>query len=474
MMPWCYSDLPSSVGHLVSGKAIEPIVTGFRRIWEAVVSLSRDEEANHDDLSDRLVELADFFSLSPDIRVRVLFELGSLHVRQTYFAEAVVTFCRCGALIAEMLTAQGRDIAGLTAASFTDVCLSAQAESAFTGKIRSLFERTPGVRGICDSGYMTEVILHVFIHRAVAACRESRYAKIFELGRRCLAVLRPLSESRGFVELLSSEEREAGDMVAGIMKSASRELNSFWLVKYETGECFIYHEDGFRKLDDDISFRLIRMASGRKIVATNQGHDLDRTQSNKDIFRVFVRKVEPFFGKDEHNARLTNFERGFNVKQFFNDVQGPNGVKRAIIKVQTPFPSITSRISVKESDITYVNLTDIEVACIDLENMILTMTDLIRRKDIAGLRGRMKGAIITEVNGGLMNTVERYLDGSRKEDAHIMEMAVMIRQLFDLLKRGVTICREYPNSTPKSDDLLRYLTRGLEILKSKCQPYLMG
>jgi hypothetical protein len=262
-------------------------------------------------------------------------------------------------------------------------------------------------------------------------------------------------------------------MFEGMMRETSRKLNSFWLVKYETGECFIYHETALRQLDNDISLRLIRMASGRKIVITNQGHGLDRTQLDKDIFRVFVKTVEPFFGKDERNARLTNFERGFNVNQFLNHVQGENGATRAIIKVQTPFPSITSRISVKGSDITYVSVTEIEVACLDLENMILTMTDALRRKDINELYMRLQGGIFAGVNGGLMNTVERYLDASQKGDAHTAELTVMIRQIFDLLTRGVTTCSEYQNSTSRPD-LLKSLPRGLEVLKSKCQPYLMG
>jgi hypothetical protein len=473
-MPWRYSDLPPSISHLVKGKAIEPIVAGFKRIWEVIVQLSRDEEANHDDLSDRLVELSDFFSISPDMRVRVLFELGSLHMRQEYLTEAIATMCRCAALIAEILTVQGRDIAGVTSASFTDVCPSALAESGFAGKVRGLFDRTPGVRGICDSGYMTEVGLHVFVYRAVAACCQTRYAKIFEFGRRCLALLSSLTESRGFVELLRREEQESMEMVDGMKTDKSRVLDSFWLVKYETGECFIYHEHGFRKLEKDISHRLTRLASGRKIVITNQGHGLDQAQSKKDVFRVFVKKVEPFMSIDERNSRLTAFERGFNVNQFFNDVPDQKVFKRAIITVQTPFPGITSRVSVKESDIKYVTLTDIEVACVDLENMVFTMSDLMRRKDINGLLGRLKGAILTEVNGGLMNTVQRFLDGSRKEDSHTAEMMVLIRQLFDLLKRGVTLCCNDPGCDPKVDKLPALLDSGLEILKSQCQPYLMG
>jgi hypothetical protein len=315
--------------------------------------------------------------------------------------------------------------------------------------------------------------LYLLVHRAAAACCPARVSKIFELGHRCFSVLRQLADARGFFELVGREEQEAAKMLTEMMAPGPRVLDKFWLVKYESGECFVYHGHGFSKLEAEIPHRLTRAAAGRSFYVTNQGHGLDRSQAKPDVFRVFAKQIEPLFAKEERDARLTDFDRGFNVTQFFHDVMDERSGtgKRAVIKVQNAFPGITSRVAVKESEITYVDLTAIEVGCRDLENMVRTIPDLIRTRDVSTLRTRLKGAILTEVNAGLVDLAQRFLGASREENAHTLQMTVLFQNLFELLERGVQFCRDDANSDQRLDPLL---ARALEALRSKCQPYLMG
>jgi hypothetical protein len=433
----------------------------------------------HEEVADQLLALADFFGPSPDVRIRILLNLATLHNNPSWLAlskmhswpaESAVAYFHAGALIAEILSTTSGSVSSISAATFLNACPSARKEAAFTDAVREIRKQTPKLVGFCDSQYFCEVALFAMVQDGVAVCRASNF---FGICQRAMIVSASLMQARGLWKLFERTLNSIRELKKEATAAGICALETFWFAIFENGDRYVYHESGFMQLAlfaESIEKRAEYVAGGRKVNVVKTGYELDRATANKREFRVFVRKIDPYLTPEENRNHRSVFERSFGASRFSYDRPNEDGgATRTIITLPHGLPSANSRILIPKDGIEIIELKPIACACIDLQKHITDLNDALDVGEIRILEPQIKGVLLTEVQEGWKAYPERFLQGS-VDDENTMEMRRLLSQMLETLERSVEFHGKDPE--PLRRPLHEKFSAALDPMRFAMRPFI--
>jgi hypothetical protein len=348
--------------------------------------------------------------------------------------------------------------------------------------MRRILQRTPNLRGFCDSKYFCECGLNYVIQTAIDTCKR---AQLYELSTKIHSLLRPLAENRHLWRVLGKHFQNgamAWMVLAQVSGKKDRNLGTYYRILFETGEVFIYRETKLANLwtvNEKMRVRATAIAGGRTVKVENEGDALDQTKSDPSIYRVHVKAVEAYFTEAEKKNRVTAFEQNHNVTQFFYDLpvyEGGRsfehcGLKRTIFTLPTPMPYINSRVKIPPEAITEEKYSPLKRACQELLKQVDRISEAAKLADYPSLQALLQGSLITQVNEGPKKMAEVFLAGAN-ESADTIELRRIFRKFLKANSRGVQVHQGFLKENPVHQPLQDELDAGLGRLRSTLQPFL--
>ena len=145
--------------------------------------------------------------------------------------------------------------------------------------------------------------------------------------------------------------------------------------------------------------------------------DVSKLDQNKGYIQITF--VEPYFPKNQNYTRVTSFERSHILDSFFFDTPFTKGgnkaqasidqqwVRRTVLHVETPMPSIVKRINVTLSE--EIEFAPIRVAYRQIRDRISLLKNAIERLDYRAIQQLLHGSLLVQVNEGPSKMAEVFL-----------------------------------------------------------------
>ncbi|KAH0795942.1 Dedicator of cytokinesis family protein [Histomonas meleagridis] len=470
--------------NILKNSNVYSIAERYMKINSKLEKLNYKDENHHDTIADCLVKLADFYIPSPDCRVQVLLELAQLHLQYQYASEAAVAQLTAAALVAEYLRVLDRlpnvfSDEKHPAKSFISACPSASSEVCPD----KLLEDLPKIPGFCTTKYFCECGLIFIIQTTMDTCKR---ASLFELSTKIHSLLRPLIEYRHLWRVLEKHFQN-GEISWSFLDQFGakndRSLGTYFRVKFQTGEIYIYREAQLVNLwqfSNKIKQRSNLIANGKPIEIINEGLDFNPDKLEKDKFYVHIKSVEQYFTPEEKKTRVTVFEQNHNVSRFYFDLPYSKTaqqsiehcyLKRTIYTLPHPMPYIVSRVKIPPENIQQIDYTPIEYSCSNLSKQLENIKEATKRKDFKTMQLLLQGSLLVQVNEGPKKMAEVFLNGST-ENQNTANLRRIFREFLKANEQAVKLHGEWVMKNPVHSKLQDEMEIGLNRLTSSLQPFL--
>ncbi|OHT00851.1 hypothetical protein TRFO_32364 [Tritrichomonas foetus] len=460
------------------------IAKQYIELTQQLEHLDYSDDNNHEFIADLMLELANFFTPSPDCRVKQLLELAQFHLEHGYVSEGAVAQLSAAALVAEYLNVLKRlpnvfSDKEHPALSFTVACPSASSEVC----TEIILKDRPKVPGFCTSKYFCECGLLSIIQTTMDTCKR---AQLYELFTKIHELLRPLAEYRRMYEVLKRNFQNGAlsyKVLDHFGAKNDRSLGNYYRVEFQTGSIYIYRETQLANLwqvNERLKGRSQNLSQGKPVIVVNDGIDLSTTKMQPENFYVHVKAVEQYFTPEERMKRVTVFEQNHNVNKFYFDLPYSKTaqmsieycyLKRTIFTLPHPMPYIVSRVLIPPSNIETLEFTPIEYSCQSLQKQIDNINEACSRCDFKALQPLIQGSLLAQVNEGPKKMAEVFLNGST-ENEYTQRLRELFRTFLKVNQRAVKAHGEWVTRNPVYQLLQEELELGLNRLSSTLQTYL--
>ncbi|XP_038219758.1 dedicator of cytokinesis protein 7 [Zerene cesonia] len=387
---------------------VKDLVFNLHMILSDTVKMKEFQE-DPEMLLDLMYRIARGYQHSPDLRLTWLNNMAQKHMERSNHLEAGMCLVHGAALVAEQLRAGGRGAALLEKVTHN-----------------ALDESCPDLQ--LPHHHLTCQELQALLEHAAS---ELMAAGMYETVNEVYKVLIPIAEENRDYKKLANIHSKLSEAFSRVEQlHGKRVFGSYFRVSFYgarfgdlSGEEFVYKEHALTKLPEIFS-RLENFYGQRfgpeNVVIIKDSNVVDPSTLAADKAYIQITYVEPYFEPHELRARVTHYERNFNIKRFMyatpftadgraHGALGEQCKRKTILTTAHHFPYLKTRIQVVHR--TQIILSPIEVAIEDIQKKISELSAATSQEpaDAKMLQMVVQGCIGTTVNQGPLELAQVFL-----------------------------------------------------------------